>query len=206
MPEAGHNLSIFSVRKSASWSDQVKREFAHCKCAAGLKRVLKHNKRKVNSLQPSNQEVELSALCSLIRDAERQWRFGQLLVWGSHLSGIAPFLYCESLDGAFAQCLDVIQKTGGGQNVRGPWKAEEPLGPNLEHEIKLAVLTGSSKTVVTENNTVKSFYIYSSVGIFWPKSNSQEFYDTVSNPPSAHLNKNSRMFLALSVKTRLSKS
>lgn len=160
MPEAGHNLSIFSVRKSASWSDQVKREFVHCKCAAGLKRVLKHNKRKVNSLQSSNQEVELSALCSAIWNVERQWRFGQLLVWGSHLSGIASFLYCESLDGVFAQRLDVIQKTGGGQNVRRPWKAKEPLGPNLEHKIKLAVLIGSSEIVVTKNYTVKSFYIY----------------------------------------------
>lgn len=152
MPEAGHNLSTFSIRKSASWSDQVKREFAHCKFAAGLKRVWKHNKYKVNSLQPSNQEVELSALCWAIQDVERQWRFGQLLVWGSHVLGVAPFLYCESLHGAFAQRLDIIQETGGGQNVRGPWKVKEPLGPNLEHKTKLAVLTGSSKTVGNKNN------------------------------------------------------
>lgn len=46
---------------------------------------------------------------------------GRLLVGGPDFSGVAPFLYCESLHGAFAQGLDVIQETGGGQNVGGPW-------------------------------------------------------------------------------------
>lgn len=39
----------------------------------------------------------------------------------SGASGIAPFLYCECLHGAFAQSLDVIQETGRGQNVWRPW-------------------------------------------------------------------------------------
>lgn len=35
------------------------------------------------------------------------------------LSGSASFIYCESLHGAIAQSLDVIQETSWGQNVRG---------------------------------------------------------------------------------------
>ena len=36
-------------------------------------------------------------------------------------SGIASFLYCECLHGAFAQGPDVIQETARGQNVWRPW-------------------------------------------------------------------------------------
>lgn len=36
-------------------------------------------------------------------------------------SGIASFLNCECVHGAFAQSFDVIQETGGGQNVWRPW-------------------------------------------------------------------------------------
>lgn len=46
------------------------------------------------------------------------WR---LLVVSIDLLGIAPFLYGKSLHGAFAQGLDVIQETGGSENVGGPY-------------------------------------------------------------------------------------
>lgn len=48
-------------------------------------------------------------------------RFVEVLDGAPDLSGIAPFVYCESLHGAFAQSLDVIQETGWGQNVRRTW-------------------------------------------------------------------------------------
>lgn len=40
---------------------------------------------------------------------------------GGHPSGIASFIYCEGLHGAFTQHLDVIQETGGGHNVGRPY-------------------------------------------------------------------------------------
>lgn len=77
------------------------------------KSVKKLGDHMVSSLKVLVQEVELSALWSVIWDVKG-------LDAGPQLLGIAPLVYCERLHGAFAQSFDVIQETGWCQNVRRP--------------------------------------------------------------------------------------
>lgn len=105
---------------------KLKEMTSYCKCAPGLKRVLKHKdkyKGKFPSVFHSRRRVE----CTVLSDM----RCRETLVCD---------LYCESLHGAFAQSLDVVQETGRGQNVRRPWKQSMKKKKNT-----FTFLNGSSR-------------------------------------------------------------
>lgn len=61
----------------------------------------------------------------------KEGKCGKALAGRTDILGIAPFFYSESLHGAFAQSLDVIQETGWGQNMRGTCNQDK--GSKLEH-------------------------------------------------------------------------
>ena len=86
-----------------------------------FKRVWKHKdeyKGKFPSVFHSGSRFE----CSVQRDMRRrEMKAGGGGGGGADLSCVASFFDCESLHRTFAQGLDVVQETGGGQNVGGPW-------------------------------------------------------------------------------------